>query len=57
MVFLEDWKPGHVFGMNNEIIINWKSGETYEWSYDVEHWGGNFGTEDRYTLQLTGTQF
>lgn len=55
IVFLEDWKPGHVFGMNNKIIINWKAEETYEWAYDVEHWGGNFGTEDRYTLQLTGT--
>ena len=54
LLFLEDWKPGHVFGCDKEIITGWKKFDSYTWKHDAEHWGGNFGTEDRYTIQLTG---
>ncbi len=53
-IFLEDWKPGHAFGIDDKIIIHWKKYDYYVWDSTVEHWGGNFGSEDRYTLQLTG---
>lgn len=55
LIFLEDWKSGHVFGIEDKIVINWKANDSYTWAPDIEHWGGNFGTEDRYTLQLTGS--
>jgi len=55
LVFLEDWKPGHVFVLKQQLILDWKAGDFYTWAHDEEHWGGNFGTEQRYTLQLTGT--
>ena len=55
ILFLEDWKPGHVFGCYKEVITDWKKFDCYNWNHDAEHWAGNFGTEDRYTIQLTGT--
>jgi hypothetical protein len=54
IVFLEDWRPGHVFCLENRIILNWRAGDYYTWRHDASHWGGNFGDEARYTLQLTG---
>ena len=42
------------FGIDDKIIIHWKKYDYYVWDSTVEHWGGNFGSEDRYTLQLTG---
>jgi len=54
-LFLEDWKPGHLFVLENELVLNWKAGEYHMWGHEAEHWGGNFGVEDRYTIQLTGT--
>jgi len=55
LLFLEDWKPGHVFGLDNQIILNWKANDSYTWNSNTQHWGGNFGEVARYTLQLTGT--
>lgn len=55
LVFLEDWKPGHVFVLDDQIIINWKANDSFTWNTNTEHWGGNFGEQTRYTLQLTGT--
>ena len=54
LVFLEDWQPGHLFVLEEKIVLNWKSGDYYIWTYNQQHWGGNFGAEIRYTLQLTG---
>ena len=53
-IFLQDWKPGHVFGVEDKVITHWKKNDYFMWDSTVEHWAGNFGTEDRYTLQLTG---
>jgi len=56
LIFLEDWKPGHTFMLNNKLVLNWKAGDCYTWKHNTKHWGGNFGVEQRYTLQLTGIQ-
>tara|TARA_B100000900_G_scaffold388086_1_gene379838 strand:- start:1103 stop:1576 length:474 start_codon:yes stop_codon:yes gene_type:complete len=55
LLFLEDWKPGHVFGLDKQVILGWNANDSYTWEADTEHWGGNFGKDLRYTLQLTGT--
>lgn len=55
VVFLENWRPGHVFGLENKVFTNWTAGDCFTWDNETEHWGGNFGEETRYTLQLTGT--
>lgn len=55
IVFLEDWKSGHYFEINNNAICNYKAGEYILWHYNVPHAASNIGTENRYTLQITGT--
>ena len=54
LVYLEDWKPGHVAATDNNIEMGWKANNFSVRNHDTIHWGGNFGTEDRYTLLLTG---
>jgi hypothetical protein len=56
VVFLEDWKSGHYFEIDNQPHVNWRRGDYVAWNYDVPHYAGNFGVEPRYTLQITGTQ-
>jgi len=54
VVFLEDWKSGHYFEIDGVANTNWKAGDWVSWQYNVEHAAGNIGTEDRYTVQITG---
>lgn len=56
IVFLEDWKSGHYLEVDGDPIVNWKKGDYVMWNYNVPHFAGNFGTESRYTMQITGTQ-
>lgn len=55
IIFLEDWKPGHIFEIENHPITNWKAGEYVLWQYDTEHMAANLGLEPRYTAQITFT--
>mgnify|MGYP006171132005 CR=1 FL=1 len=54
IVFLEDWKSGHISEVDGNPVTNWKAGDYVFWKSDTLHMAGNMGTEDRYTLQLTG---
>jgi hypothetical protein len=54
IVFLEDWKSGHYIEVDGEPIVKWRRGDYVMWNNDVEHFAGNFGTEPRYTVQITG---
>jgi hypothetical protein len=55
IVFLEDWKSGHYLEVDGQPMMPWKKGDYVYWNYDTPHYAGNFGTEPRYTLQITGT--
>ena len=55
VIFLEDWKPGHIFEIEGNLLSNWKAGEYILWQYDAEHMAANLGIEPRYTAQLTFT--
>ncbi len=55
VIFLEDWKPGHIFEIENQLISKWKSGEYILWQYDTEHMAANLGLEPRYSAQITFT--
>jgi len=57
VVFLEDWKSGHYFEIDNQSIVNWVAGDFVIWNNDVPHAASNIGIEDRYTLQITGTKY
>jgi hypothetical protein len=56
VVFLEDWKSGHYLEVDGNAVANWRAGDYVYWNYDVPHYAANFGTEPRYSLQITGTQ-
>lgn len=55
IIFLEDWKPGHVFEIENQPITKWQAGEWVLWQYDAEHMAANLGLDPRYTAQITFT--
>lgn len=54
LMLLEDWKPGHYLEVVGKPYVNWRAGDTVEWSYDAPHSAANIGLADRYTLQITG---
>ena len=54
VVFLEDWKSGHYFEINETPIVNWKKGDYVLWENDTPHMAANLGKENRYTMQVTG---
>jgi len=54
IVFLDDWKSGHYFEIDGHPLIPWRAGDWVYWNNDVPHFAGNFGTEPRYTMQITG---
>ncbi len=54
IVFLEDWQPGHILDIDNNIHNNWRAGDYVSWTNDTPHAAYNFGLTDRYTLQVTG---
>lgn len=53
IIFLEDWKPGHMFEIFYKPITNWKAGDFVTWSYDTPHMAANLGMEARFTAQIT----
>ena len=55
IIFLEDWKPGHIFEIEQQPITKWQSGDYVLWQYDAEHMAANLGIEPRYTAQITFT--
>ena len=54
LIFLEDWKSGHYFEVENTPITNWKMGDCYMWNGETKHMAANMGPHYRYTLQITG---
>lgn len=56
IVFMEDWKSGHYFEIDDKPVVNWKRGDYVSWNYDVKHMAFNMGIELRYTMQITGVK-
>ena len=54
IVFLEDWKPGHLLEVNGNITVGWQAGNYISWSGSTKHMAANLGYNNRYTLQITG---
>lgn len=54
LIMLEDWKPGHYLDLAGLDMNNWRAGDYVIWEEETLHTAANIGTEDRYTLQLTG---
>jgi hypothetical protein len=54
VIFLEDWKSGHYFEIDETPMVNWKKGDYVLWENDTPHMAANLGKENRYTMQVTG---
>lgn len=54
IVFLEDKKQGHEFILENYKLEDWKAGDWLSWNGGTAHAAFNSGTEDRFTMQITG---
>jgi len=53
-MFLEDWKPGHIFVWDDNYISSYKAGDMFKWNDPMMYHGVvNIGHETRYTLQIT----
>lgn len=56
LVFLEDWRSGHYFQVNDRVFVQWRQGDWVEFGQRDLHFGGNLGPAVRYTLQITGVE-
>jgi len=54
IIFLEDWKPGHISQVGNKLTPQWKAGDWICWTGETKHMAANLGHENRYVLQITG---
>lgn len=52
-IHLENWKPGHVFFVGDNALINYSQGDVYKWdSWKDWHAGANAGYSTKYTLNM-----
>lgn len=56
IVFLEDWKSGHIFEIDGNPIYNYSKGTYVLWQNNTPHMAANLGPSLRYTLQITGVK-
>jgi hypothetical protein len=54
LMFLEDWKMGHILQVNNSILTHWKQGDVYVWQPGTPHVSANVGLETKWTCNITG---
>lgn len=56
LMFMEDWKMGHVLQVKNSILSHWKRGDVVVWKpgEDGFHVSANIGLETKWTCNITG---
>jgi aspartyl/asparaginyl beta-hydroxylase (cupin superfamily) len=54
VVFLEDCRPGHYLGVADRAFSSWRAGDWVAWFGSVPHTVANLGSQDRYTMTVTG---
>jgi hypothetical protein len=52
--FLEEWKSGHYFEINEESYTQWRKMNFKIIRYRQPHLSGNMGMLPKYTMQITG---
>jgi len=55
-IFLEDWRSGHYFEINNTPVVPWQSGDAVVIHRDEPHLSGNMGMTEKFTMQVTGVE-
>lgn len=54
IMFLQDWKLGHVLQAGDSIISHWRAGDVLTWHPDRFHLSANIGIENKWTVNVTG---
>lgn len=54
LVFMEEWKTGHVLQIQDEMLYNWKRGQAVIWHPTTYHVAANIGLEKKWTCNVTG---
>lgn len=54
LMFLEDWKMGHILQVNDSILHHWNRGDVVVWRPGTEHLSANVGLETKWTCNITG---
>jgi hypothetical protein len=54
LLFLEDWKIGHVLQVNNSMLHHWHQGDVVVWQPGTMHVSANIGLETKWTCNITG---
>lgn len=54
LIFMEDWKIGHVLQIHDEMLYNWKRGQAVIWHPNTYHVSANIGLEKKWTCNVTG---
>jgi hypothetical protein len=57
-MYLQDYKPGHIFIHSDTIVVDYKAGDVYKFNDPfVWHAAGNLGLEPRLTAQILAKKF
>lgn len=54
LVFMENWKHGHVLQIHRDMLYNWNRGQVVVWHPDTYHIAANIGIETKWTCNITG---
>lgn len=54
LLFLRDWKMGHLLQVNDSMLTHWRQGDVYVWKPGTPHVSANVGFETKWTCNITG---
>lgn len=54
LVFMQDWKTGHVLQVGDHVHAHWQQGDTLVWPPGTLHLAANVGSEPKWTCNVTG---
>ena len=54
LMFMEDWKMGHVLQVGDSFLHHWHQGDVYVWQPGMHHVSANIGLETKWTCNITG---
>jgi hypothetical protein len=53
-LFLDEWKSGHYFEIQNKPLTCYKKGDYAVWTYDENFLQANLGSDNMYILEILG---
>lgn len=54
LLFVEDWKMGHLLQIHRDMCTHWQQGDLWIWPPGTYHLSANVGLEPKWTCNITG---